>query len=44
MAALCFLTAESGPELLADCGRILAALPQALGAPSADRPTPGSTA
>ncbi|MGW6834701.1 ATP-grasp domain-containing protein [Streptomyces sp. NPDC054949] len=44
MAALCFLTAESGPELLADCGRILAALPHALGAPSADRPTPGSTA
>ncbi|GHB54934.1 hypothetical protein GCM10010347_26020 [Streptomyces cirratus] len=51
MAALCFLSAGSGPQLLADCGRILAALPKALtttsperSATSADPSTPGSTA
>ncbi|MFF8266540.1 PEP/pyruvate-binding domain-containing protein [Streptomyces sp. NPDC016562] len=37
MAALCFLTAESAPQLLADCGRILAALPHALTADPAPR-------
>ncbi|MEV4613004.1 ATP-grasp domain-containing protein [Kitasatospora sp. NPDC049258] len=30
MAALCFLTAESAPALLADCARIVDALPKAL--------------
>ncbi|MFI6448589.1 acetyl-CoA carboxylase biotin carboxylase subunit family protein [Kitasatospora sp. NPDC050543] len=30
MAALCFLTAESAPALLADCARIIEALPKAL--------------
>ncbi|RSS64869.1 ATP-grasp domain-containing protein [Streptomyces sp. WAC07061] len=45
MAALCFLTAESAPRLLADCGRIVAALPEALATPpSAGRSTPGSPA
>ncbi|MET3987921.1 ATP-grasp domain-containing protein [Streptomyces sp. PvR034] len=46
MAALCFLRAASGPELLADCGRILAALPNALArasAPAASRTTPSPT-
>ncbi|MGW6691655.1 ATP-grasp domain-containing protein [Streptomyces sp. NPDC054961] len=44
MAALCFLTAESGPELLADCGRILAALPNALAAPRVAPHTPAPAA
>lgn len=32
MAALCFVTADSGPALLADCERIVEALPHALAA------------
>lgn len=43
MAALCFLSAGSGPELLADCGRIVAALPKALTAASADSSTTSGT-
>ncbi|MEU3461924.1 ATP-grasp domain-containing protein [Streptomyces sp. NPDC006733] len=36
MAAVCFVTAASGPVLLADCGRIVASLPHEL---AAARPT-----
>lgn len=32
MAALCFVAADSGPALLADCGRIVASLPHELAA------------
>ncbi|WP_411104565.1 acetyl-CoA carboxylase biotin carboxylase subunit family protein [Streptomyces sp. cmx-4-9] len=43
MAALCFLTARSGSALLADCQRIVAALPGALTGAHATRPAAGST-